>query len=146
MTGFGYLWRLALIYLGVAAAAPTPVGSLLGSRANATHDYASAVQRAEVLRQADTVAAPGGESILLLHGARTPRAIVLFHGLTNSPRQFRRFAAILYDGGDNIYVPRLPQHALKGANADDLSHLTAEQLREVAVRDASQERAPMARG
>lgn len=33
--------------------------------------------------------------------------------------------------GDNVYVPQLPQQALKRANADDLSRLTADQLRDV---------------
>lgn len=130
MTALGYLWRLAVLYLGVAALAPTSVESL-GSHTDATHDYASAVQRVEALRRADTAAARGGESILLLHGARTPRAIVMFHGHTNSPRQYQQLAATLYESGDNVYVPRLPQHALKGANADDLSRLTAEQLCEL---------------
>ncbi len=68
----------------------------------------------------------------MVHGSRTPRAIVLFHGLTNSPRQFRKIADTLYDRGNNVFVPRLPEHALRGANAEDLGRVTAEALRDAA--------------
>ena len=57
---------------------------------------------------------------------------MLFHGLANSPRQLSELAATLYDGGDNVFVPRLPQHGLRGGTAGDLRHLTAESLRDVA--------------
>lgn len=90
------------------------------------------MQSAQAFQHADTVAATGGESIILGHAHRTPRAFVLFHGLTNSPRQFSKLAATLYDSGDNVFVPRLPQHALRGATAGDLGRLTAESLRDVA--------------
>src|SRR5450759_3877890 len=127
---FGVLWRAAVLYLGLATALPTSVRSL-GPHSKAARDYAAAMQLAKAFRRADTAAATGGESIILVHGTRTPRAFVLFHGLTNSPRQFRKLAATLYDSGDNVFVPRLPQQALRGADADDLGRLTAEALRDV---------------
>ena len=127
---FGVLWRAAVLYLGLATALPTSVRSL-GPHSKAARDYAAAMQLAKAFRRADTAAVTGGESIILVHGTRTPRAFVLFHGLTNSPRQFRKLAATLYDSGDNVFVPRLPQHALRGADADDLGRLTAEALRDV---------------
>jgi hypothetical protein len=40
------------------------------------------------------IAAPGGVSILLTHGARTPRAVVLLHAFTDSPRQFSALAEL----------------------------------------------------
>ena len=130
MSAFGVLWRAAVLYLGLATALPTSVRSL-GTHSKPARDYAAAMQLAKAFRGDDTAAATGGESIILVHGTRTPRAIVLFHGLTNSPRQFRQLAATLYDGGDNVFVPRLPQHALRRANVDDLGRLTAEALRDV---------------
>jgi carboxylesterase len=131
MNAFGILWRTAVLYLSLATALPTSVRSL-GPHPRPARDYEAATQLAPVLQRADTAAAIGGESIMLLHGRRTPRAIVLFHGLTNSPRQFRQLAATLYDCGDNVFVPRLPQHALRGADAEVLGRLTAEELRDVA--------------
>jgi esterase/lipase len=131
---FGILWRAAVLYLGLAAALPTSVRSL-GPRASPARDYESAMRLANALQRTDTAAAVGGESIILVHGRRTPRAIVLFHGFGNSPREFRQLAKTLYESGSNVFVPRLPEHALKGANANDLSRMTAEALRDVA--DAS---------
>ncbi len=80
----------------------------------------------------DSLAVPGARSILLTGGARTPRVIVLLHGLTDSPRQFETLAYRLHADGSNVYVPRLPQHGLRGGDAGALSALTATQLRAVA--------------
>lgn len=126
---FTLVWHVAVLYLGLAAVIPTSTRSL-GSHADPTDNYAAAMQLAEKIHRADTAAAPGGASIILVHGMRTPHAIVLFHGLGNSPRQDRELADTLYGRGDNVFVPRLPEHALKGANADDLARLTAEALRD----------------
>ncbi len=127
------LWILsaALLYLVWAAVWSTSVRTL-GSHPNPTRDYESAMKLAEAFQHTDTAVAAGGESIVLVHGHRTPRAFVLFHGLTNSPRQFKRLAAILYDSGDNVFVPRLPRHALRGATSSELGRLTAESLRNAA--------------
>jgi carboxylesterase len=134
LNAFGILWRAAVAYLGWATVWPTRVSSL-GSHPKPAPDYESAMKSAENFHHADSTVAAGGESIILVHGQRTPRAFVLFHGLTNSPRQFRKLAATLYDGGDNVFVPRLPEHGLRGATSSDLARLTAESLRNVA--DAS---------
>lgn len=131
MSAFGILWRAAVLYLGLAAALPTSIGSL-GPHPKPAGDYEGAMQLAQAFRRADTVAATGGESILLVHGHRTPRAFILFHGLANSPRQYGELAATLYAAGDNVFAPRLPQHALRGGTAAYLRRLTAESLREVA--------------
>lgn len=131
MSAFGILWRAAVLYLGLAAALPTSVRSLR-PHSKPARDYEAAMQLARAFQRADTAAAIGGESIVLVHAHRTPRAFVLFHGLANSPRQFSKLAATLYDSGDNVFVPRLPQHALRGGTADDLRRLTAESLRDMA--------------
>ncbi len=80
----------------------------------------------------DSIAAPGARTILLVGKAPTARAIVLLHGLTDSPRQFEAFAYLLHADGNNVYVPRLPQHGLRGKSVGVLSALTAKQLRGVA--------------
>jgi esterase/lipase len=76
----------------------------------------------------DSVAAPGARSILLTSGTPTARAFVLLHGLTDSPRQFEAFAYLLHADGNNVYVPRLPQHGLRGRDAGALGALNAAQL------------------
>jgi carboxylesterase len=134
LNAFGILWRAAVLYLGWATVWPTSVGSL-GPHPKPAGDYESAMKLAQAFQRADSAAATGGESIIFVHGHRTPRAFVLFHGLTNSPRQFRKLAATLSESGDNGFVPRLPEHGLRGATSSDLARLTAESLRDVA--DAS---------
>jgi esterase/lipase len=134
LNAFGILWRAAVLYVGWATVWPTSVSSL-GPHPKPARDYESAMKSAEAFQHSDSAVAPGGQSIILVHGHRTPRAFVLFHGLTNSPRQFIKLAATLYDSGDNVFAPRLPEHALRGATSGDLGRLTAESLRSVA--DAS---------
>ncbi|MEO8336235.1 MAG: alpha/beta fold hydrolase [bacterium] len=107
-----------------------------GAPASAQQDQSRYQQSVEAIgrRQAvdDSIAAAGARSILLTTGAPTARAILLLHGLTDSPRQFEAFAHLLYADGNNVYVPRLPQHGLRGKDAGALGALTVSQLRGVA--------------
>lgn len=104
--------------------------SSLGAQPHPAANYAAAMERIGEVTLADAVAAPGGESLALVHGRRTARAIVLFHGFTNSPRQFRQIAETLHQRGDNVFVPRLAYHGLRDGSVRELAHLTAEQLRD----------------
>lgn len=119
---------LTALSLGVTAAVAQSLSAQPDRAA-----YASSVA-AISRRQAvdDSIAAPGARSILLAGGAPTARAIVLLHGLTDSPRQFEALAYLLHADGTNVYVPRLPQHGLRGGDVGALSALTAAQLRGVA--------------
>lgn len=121
----------AVLGLGIAAIRPLDTSDLVALRIGVP-SYASAVQQvSRTIAHEDSVAVPSGMSILLVHGQRTSRAIVLFHGVTNSPRQFRVFAERLYEEGANVYVPRLPHHAEPG-EMHALAEMTAEQLRDCA--------------
>ncbi len=131
MSAFEILWRAAVVVLAVAAFLPIRTGSL-GPRPKPATGYEAAMVLAQLLQRADSAATPDGKSVVRVHGHRTPRAFVFFHGLTNSPRQFRQLTAAVYDGGDNVIVPRLPWHALKGGTASDLGRVRAEQLRDAA--------------
>jgi esterase/lipase len=129
---FGVAWRVALALIAVAVFVPAKVG-ILGSRPHPAVSYEDGA--ALVIRRQladDSVAAPGGRSVLLTHGARTARVVVLFHGFTNAPRQFRPFAEQLYAEGDNVYIPRLPNHGEMGGDAGSLARMTAEELRDCA--------------
>jgi pimeloyl-ACP methyl ester carboxylesterase len=121
----------ALLALGIALTRPLATEDLVAIRIGAP-TYATAVQRvARTMAHEDSVAVPSGHSILMVHGERTGRAVVLFHGVTNSPRQFQVFAERLFDQGANVYIPRLPQHAERGG-MHALAAMTAEQLRDCA--------------
>ncbi|MDE3152420.1 MAG: alpha/beta fold hydrolase [Gemmatimonadota bacterium] len=113
------------IAIGAATLAPAV---LAGQQADSAYRASvAAIARRQAVD--DRVAAPGARSILLTDGAPTPRAIVLLHGLTDSPRQFERLAYMLYGDGYNVYVPRLPEHGLRGRGVRVLSALTADKLR-----------------
>jgi len=92
--------------------------------------------------------APGGEScgvhlptapelisnpsILLSHGRRAPKAIVLLHGLTASPEQFSAFGRLLFERGANVLIPRLPYHGHEDRLTTALEALTADELEQFA--------------
>jgi len=134
VSAWGVIWRAAVITFGLAAFVPTGTSSL-GPRAQPAVSYETAMLLAQELQRADSMATPDGKSVLRVHGHRTPRAIVFFHGLTNSPRQYVALADSIYNAGDNVLVPRLPWHGLKGGTASNLGKMTADALRNVA--DAS---------
>jgi carboxylesterase len=128
LPGFLTVWRGTMVALGVAAMLPARTGDVR-SHAHPTRSYADALTRARVdVTARDSDAATGGESILLAHGARTPRAVVLLHGFSDSPRQFAALADSLFASGDNVLVPRLPHHALRNRDARALAALTPSEL------------------
>jgi esterase/lipase len=123
--------RLALV-VGLAATIPLRSGDLRSHPFPAA-DYRSAIDQVERRQAADDrVVAPGGRTVLLSHGMRTPRVDVLLHGFTDSPAQFAELADSLYQRGDNVYVPRLPHHAERSGDARALAGMTAVQLRQTA--------------
>jgi len=73
------------------------------------------------------------DTILLTHGTRAPRAYLLLHGLTATPRQFADFGRRLYEGGANVYIPRMPHHGYADRLTTALAALTAQELREYAL-------------
>jgi pimeloyl-ACP methyl ester carboxylesterase len=72
--------------------------------------------------------APNGRTITHIHGVRTPRAIVLLHGLSTTPAQFERVARDLFERGHNVIVPRLPHHGHANPLSTALARLHAEEL------------------
>jgi alpha-beta hydrolase superfamily lysophospholipase len=96
-------------------------------------DYAAALNRFQQIQEMEgSDLNPVCHSILLTHGQRTGRALVLFHGYTNCPRQFRDLGHIFYDLGYNVLIPRLPRHGLADRKVENLSPLKAEELRDCA--------------
>jgi carboxylesterase len=129
---------IALAVLGlVSALLMVPVDhAALPSKAHPTSDYEAAVASYDSLRATEApLVMRDGASLIYVHGQRTPRALVLIHGITNSPRQFRELAEQFHARGYNVIVPRLPLHGLRAGNVDVLRALTAAKLRDYA--DAS---------
>lgn len=84
-------------------------------------DFRTAVARAEQTVAADRHdpdVAPEGGTMLLSHGTRTARAVLMLHGYTVSPAQFANLARFYFDHGYNVYVPRAPGHGLLDRRAE----------------------------
>jgi carboxylesterase len=129
---FAISWRVVSL-LGCLVLFVPAGTSDLGSRPHPLATYEQAVALAEWQRLADSlIVATGGEPLLFVHGHRTARVIVLLHGFTNAPRQFRPLAQQLYEEGNNVYVPRMPHHSERGKNIAALSRTTAPELRDCA--------------
>jgi esterase/lipase len=76
----------------------------------------------------DSIVVTGGRSLLLTHGARTPRVFVLLHGFSDLPDQFAVVGQHLFAGGDNVYIPRLPHHGERRAPVRALGRVRAPEL------------------
>jgi carboxylesterase len=75
---------------------------------------------------------PEGHSIAMLSGSRTETAVVIFHGYTSVPQQFKTVAEGYRAAGYNVWVPRLPYHGSSDKMTRDFSKIDAQLLREFA--------------
>jgi esterase/lipase len=114
---------VAVATLGCAHPSTTPVPF----PPRLTYDSAVALVAQRQARD-DSVAARGGRSILLTHGAQTPRIFVLMHGFSDSPTQFSTVGEHLFTTGDNVFIPRLPHHAERVAPLRALGLVRAPEL------------------
>lgn len=71
---------------------------------------------------------PQAHTALLDHGVRTPLAVLLLHGFTNHPGQYREFAPLVHARGANVFVPRMPEQGDRNRLTRRMSRLTAESL------------------
>lgn len=131
------------VVLGVAVVAVALVGFLflpigdpnLSSQPNPAPSYDAALQRIAAKQAAETVGPPLQpitHSVALLHGSRVETAVVIFHGYTHSPYQWRVVSKAFYDGGYNVWAPLAPYHGEADRMTGDLSKLTPELLRQYA--------------
>jgi alpha-beta hydrolase superfamily lysophospholipase len=92
-------------------------------------DYAEALERVNAFQSLDDASIlPEARTALLECGARTPLAVVLFHGFTNNPAQYSEFAPMVRERGANVFVPRMPEHGDCDRMTTRLKNLTAEAL------------------
>ena len=127
----GIAWHTVVLFFGLVAFTPTRFGDLYSHPMPVADYTAAAAHIAALQAHEDSIVAPGGGSILLTHGHRTARVVVLYHGLTDSPLQYYPLAQQLFAQGDNVFVPRLPHHAERRGGVSVLSKLTAQELRDL---------------
>lgn len=128
------LWRFVLavlcvvLALGLAVLTPWNVSGL-ESHPRPAQSYAEAVQRVAALwGQAGAEMNPLCRPELLTHGKKVERAIILVHGYTNCPQQFRELGRRFYDLGYNVLIAPLPHHGLADRMTDAQAQLRAEEL------------------
>lgn len=93
------------------------------------NSYAEALERAHAFAALDDASIrPEAYTRLLDHGTRTDIAVVLYHGFTNHPGQYREFAPMVHARGANVFVPRLPEQGDKDRMTRRLAKLRAEAL------------------
>lgn len=102
----------------------------LGAVPNPTTTYEEAVARVKLMRERPTAGPlnPLAKTILLDYGRKVERSIVMLHGYTNCPEQFRRLGALFHAAGYNVLIPRMPHHGLLDRMTTDLNNLSAENL------------------
>jgi pimeloyl-ACP methyl ester carboxylesterase len=134
--GRGFAIAVALAVAMLVVPVPSTHMDSLGSPATT---FAEATAQFQALSAAEDEAGVYDpcRSAVLDHGERTAVAVVLFHGLTNCPKQFLEFAQQLYDGGANVVVLRAPLHGLAGedgqiGNVSKVGELSAQALRDFA--------------
>jgi carboxylesterase len=134
-----FLKRLLVAVLGLVLVVVVAGGVLLFTPILDPHlsahpdplpDYPAAAARIDAVLAAERELPllENGGSISLLQGERTKKVIVIFHGYTNTPYEFRLLARAYADEGYNVWVPRLPHHALADKMTDEFSRLTTEEL------------------
>jgi carboxylesterase len=107
------------------------MAALINPPASPARDFAEATERAAKLQLLDgTEVYPTSHTQLLSHGSLCKRAILLLHGFTASPSQFRQLGEAFFDRGYNVLIPRAPFHGLADSRTTRFVELTARQLLE----------------
>jgi alpha-beta hydrolase superfamily lysophospholipase len=121
---------LIIVLLGILSALFIPWNVwTLSSHPNPIQNYGEAIQRIETLRAArQSEMNPDCLVQLLTHGEKVQHAIILVHGYTNCPAQFRELGQELYDRGFNVLIAPMPHHGLANRLNDEQGQLTAKEL------------------
>jgi esterase/lipase len=109
-----------------------PVGTKgLGAEPDPATTYRAAVDRYERISAGEQDVRPECRSRLLTGGERAKRVVVLFHGLTNCPRQMVELAERLHADGATVLILRAPDHGLRG-DVGKMGSVDAKEFRDYA--------------
>jgi carboxylesterase len=104
---------------------------LQAPRVTPARSYGEALERVRALQALDDDRIlPQARTALLDRGERTALAVVLLHGFTNHPGQYREFAPLVHARGANVLVPRMPEQGDRDRMTRRMSQLTADALLE----------------
>lgn len=105
----------------------TPLRDIPPANPAPTFDAALTTAQEQIARREPGMR-PDAAAIILTHGSQTDRAIVLLHGFTNCPLQFKALAEQYFARGYNVLAPRFPYHGLYNRAPRELATLTAEDI------------------
>ncbi len=71
---------------------------------------------------------------LLSHGHKATSATTLLHGFTSCPKQFDQLGQLIFERGDNVFIPREPNHGQADRLTTALTQLTAESMKDLGRR------------
>ncbi|MBI5566338.1 MAG: alpha/beta fold hydrolase [Chloroflexi bacterium] len=112
---------------------PDSLSDSSGRDEQATGRYTQATQSIKYIQAHEPPdLQPSGRTQFMTHGYRVDRAVVLFHGYTNAPQQFRALGQRLFMRGYNVYLPRAPHHGLPDPLTTAHAQLTAGELKRAA--------------
>ncbi len=127
-------WWIILLILAILLAAvwiiiiPWNVTNL-ASHPHPAQSYEEAIRRIEALQALEPQDMnPVCRLQLMTHGDKVDRTIILVHGYTNCPQQFRDLGQDFYDAGYNVLLAPLPHHGLADRMTEAHAQLTAEEL------------------
>jgi alpha-beta hydrolase superfamily lysophospholipase len=104
---------------------------LQAPRVNPARSYAEALERVKAMQALDDEhILPQARTALHDHGAPAPLSVLLLHGFTNHPGQYREFAPMLFERGANVFIPRMPEQGDRNRMTRRIGRLTAESLLE----------------
>jgi alpha-beta hydrolase superfamily lysophospholipase len=111
-------------------------GKALASHSRPASSYDEALQRLQAVQAEE---APDLNPLCLtralIHGQRTERVLVLMHGFTNCPNQYKELSRQLFTAGYNVLMPCLPRHGMADRLTEEPVKLTAEEM--IALTDDS---------
>ena len=100
-----YLWPLRSAYLQTGQ-----------SGSNFSFEQAKAEYQKVVASEKDKPIIDDCNSLFYSHGKKAAKSVVMYHGVTACPRQFKGLAEVFYGAGYNVYIPRAPHHGLTNKN------------------------------
>lgn len=106
---------------------------MLELHTRAVAGYDEALGRVKAMQQLDDASILEiARTTLHDHGGKAPLAVVLLHGFTNHPGQYREFAPLLFERGHNVLIPRLPEQGDRDRMTRRMATLTPQQLLDTA--------------